>query len=65
MPSTVVDTMIYDPTSKTLRVRFVSGSIYEYLNVPPEIYESMRTAGSKGIYLNQHIKDHFEFRKIK
>ena len=65
MPSSVVSGMRYDPVSATLRVIFVSGMIYDYKNVPATIYEAMKTAGSKGKYLNKYIKGCYPFKKIK
>jgi hypothetical protein len=65
MPSSVIANMIYDAASSTLRVVFVSGAIYEYRKVPAAIYSAMKTARSKGTYLNQHIKPNFAFKKIK
>ena len=65
MPSSVVSTFRYDPASATLRIIFVTGMIYDYLNVPEKIYEALRNATSKGRYLNQNIKGHYEFKKIK
>ena len=65
MPSSVVSTMSYDPSTSTLRIVFVSGMIYEYKNVPEDIYVAMKTSGAKGIYLNKHVKGKFQFEKIK
>jgi hypothetical protein len=65
MPSSVVANMNYNPLSSTLRVIFVSGMIYDYLKVPEKVYMAMKTSDSKGAYLNQHIKGHYEFKKIK
>jgi hypothetical protein len=65
MPSTVISSMNYDVATATLRVTFVSGMIYEYKEVPEEIYIAMKTSGAKGIYLNRHIKGKFPFEKIK
>ena len=64
MPSSVIANMIYQEETGVLRIIFVSGSIYEYLDVPPAVYAEMKTSGSKGIYLNKHIKKQFKFKKI-
>ena len=64
MPSTVIASMNYNAETATLRVTFVSGVIYDYKNVPEEVYVAMKTSGAKGIYLNQHIKGKYEFEKI-
>ena len=65
MPSTVIAKTIYDIPHKILRVIFLSGAIYDYLNVPEDVYEEMEKAFSKGEFLNTHIKNHFTFKKIK
>lgn len=65
MPSTVISPMHYDPVTLTLRVLFVSGLVYDYKEVPEEVYLAMKTSGSKGIYLNQHFKGKYAFEKVK
>lgn len=65
MPSTVISSFSYDNATATLTVKFISGMVYEYKNVPEEVYLAMKTSGAKGIYLNQSIKGKYEFEKIK
>ena len=64
MPSTVIASMDYNLENGTLRVTFTSGMIYDYKDVPEEVYIAMKTSGAKGIYLNQHIKGKYKFEKI-
>jgi len=64
MPSSVIASIQYNEQLHTLRVIFVSGMVYDYLNVPPGIYAAMKRSGSKGTYLNRYIKGHFDFKKI-
>lgn len=64
MPSSVVSKMQYDPESEVLRIVYVSGMVYDYKNVPPEVYEAMKASGSKGTFLNRHIKTNYEFEKV-
>lgn len=64
MPSSVVAKMIYNEEKHTLRIVYVSGMVYDYKNVPWEVYEAMKTSGSKGTYLNKHIKGNYEFEKV-
>lgn len=64
MPSTVVSNMAYDAVTSTLRIKFVSGLVYDYKNVPVEIYQAMKSSGSKGIYLNRYVKGNYTFKKI-
>lgn len=65
MPSSVISTMSYNAATSTLRIEFVSGMIYDYKNVPQEIFQAIKTSGAKGIYLNKHIKGRYRFEKIK
>jgi len=64
MPSSVVSKMSYFPKSKVLRITYVSGTIYDYKDVPEDVYEAMREAFSKGTFLNEHIKGNFDFEKV-
>jgi hypothetical protein len=65
MPSSVVAHMIYDADTRTLRIIFVSGMIYDYKEVPESVYLAMKSSGSKGIYLNKHVKGHYAYEKIQ
>jgi hypothetical protein len=65
MPSSVIYKITYNASSLTLRITFVSGSIYDYRNVPIEIYQGMKSAASKGTYFNQYIKGKYSFEKIE
>jgi len=65
MPSNVIAHMSYDVVTQVLSIVFVSGSIYHYLSVPEQEYQAMKSAFSKGTYLNTHIKNKYPFRKIK
>jgi hypothetical protein len=64
MPSTVISSINYEDDSNTLRIIFVSGMIYDYKNVPEDVYFSLKISGAKGIFLNQKIKGKFPFEKI-
>ena len=65
MPSSVVASMKYNREKHKLRVTYVSGHIYDYKNVPEVIFEKMKAASSKGVFLNRIIKSGFDFEKIK
>lgn len=65
MPSSVVAHMKYDPLTAVLRITFVSGLVYEYMNVPEQVYTSLKISGSKGRFLNRYIKGHYRYKKIE
>ena len=65
MPSSVIHHFIYDQASSRLRVFFLSGIAYDYTNVPKELYDKLRSAISKGKFLNKHIKGKYPFEKVE
>ncbi|MEJ7692414.1 KTSC domain-containing protein [Daejeonella sp.] len=64
MPSSVVDTINYFPETLILRVTFVSGLIYDYKDVPSQVFKALKVAGSKGRFFNFHIKGKYEYDRI-
>jgi len=64
MPSSVIAAIKYDVSTSTLRVIYISGSVYDYKDVPEKVYKEMKEAFSKGEFLNKHIKPNYEFEKI-
>jgi len=65
MPSSVIASIEYNALSSTLRVIYVSGTVYDYKNVPEQVYVAMKTSFSKGAFLNRHIKGRYAFEKAK
>ena len=53
----------YDPASRTLEIEFKNG-VYQYSDVPLEIYEALMAAASLGGYFIQNIKDAYPASKI-
>ncbi len=62
--SSNISSIGYDEKSRTLEVEFHSGGIYQYFDVPSNIYDGIMSAGSKGQYFSQHIKGYFRFVKV-
>ncbi|HET6766478.1 MAG TPA: KTSC domain-containing protein [Chitinophagaceae bacterium] len=65
MPSSVVAAIKYDAPASTLRVIYVSGSVYDYKDVPEKVYKQMKEAFSKGEFLNKQIKPNYAFEKVR
>ena len=63
MPLSVIRDYAYDPARRVLTITFVSGEVYDYFDVPPEVHQRLREAGSRGRYFGDHIRDRFRFRK--
>jgi KTSC domain len=54
----------YDPDTETLEVEFLNGSIYQYFNVPQNMYDKMMKDGSKGRFLNTYIKNAYPYSRV-
>ncbi len=51
--------------SRVLEIEFESGRVYQYYDVPQDIFEGMQNAESKGRYFNAHIRGQFDYQEIK
>lgn len=54
----------YDQITKLLEIEFKGGRLYQYSSVPPQIYEGLMNAASKGKFFHAHIRDTFSYKKI-
>ena len=63
--SSNIDTVHYDNHHMLLSVTFHDGSVYNYANVPPEMYKALINAPSKGGYLHHHIKEKYITTKLR
>ena len=54
----------YDPEKKQLRIEFNNGSVYEYSQVEPDIYEQLVNAPSVGQFFNANVKWNFPYVRV-
>jgi len=54
----------YNTNTKKLQITFNNGAIYEYDDVPHEVFASMNLAESQGKYFNANIAKNYTYRKI-
>ena len=55
----------YNTKSKTLTTTFNNGSIYEYYDVPWELFTKFRMAESQGKHFNVNISRNYKYKKLK
>ncbi|MDP3370812.1 MAG: KTSC domain-containing protein [Brevundimonas sp.] len=65
MPSSVIRQFSYDEPRSRLRVTFTSGDVYDYLDVPPMIFDELKAAASKGRFFSARIRDRYTFERIR
>lgn len=54
----------YDQNANILEIEFHGGSIYQYFNVPENIYLALMKAVSKGTYFYDNIKQCYKYKRI-
>ncbi len=59
--STMLRAVRYDSTGHVLEVVFRNGRPYHFVNVPPNEYENLLSASSKGRYFLNHIRDAYPY----
>lgn len=62
--SSNVESIGYDEGTQTLRIKFLTGTIYEYKNVPIMEFEQLKNATSVGSYLNRNIARNYPYEKV-
>lgn len=63
--SSMVAAIGYDAALQALVVLYNSGKAYQYLEVPPEVFQGFQEANSKGRYLLDHVIDHYPYAVFK
>jgi len=63
--SSVMTFVKYDDDASELDITFTSGKTYRYREVPPEIYDGLLEAESKGEFFNDNIKDVFAYSEVR
>lgn len=55
----------YDPVSRTLEVEFTNGSIYQYTGVSTTIYQELMAASSHGTYFARYVRTSYPYTRIR
>lgn len=53
----------YDESNRILTVEFKNGGTYDYYDVPPIVFEQMKSAPSKGQFLAQQVKGNYRYAR--
>lgn len=54
----------YDENTSTLEIEFLNNTIYQYFDVPQQVYGGIMSADSHGQYLAQNIKGVYRYSKV-
>jgi len=62
--SSAVHAIGYDVESRVMEVIFTGGGIYNFENVPPEVFTEFIRATSKGAYFQDHVRGRFRHFRL-
>ncbi|MDT0202473.1 KTSC domain-containing protein [Nocardioides sp. AE5] len=54
----------YEPRTRTLRLQFRHGGLYDYLDVPEEVFDSLTTSAHPWTEWQAHIKSAYVYRRL-
>lgn len=63
--STAIARTGYSGAKRILRLEYRNGRIYDYFDVPPEIYKEMLSADSAGEFVNLEIKPNYDYSEVE
>lgn len=55
----------YEGKGRILEIEFVSGAVYQYLDVPAAVHKGLMRAESKGRYFNNEIRDVYNYQPVE
>jgi len=58
--SSAIEAVGYDAVTHRMKIRFTSGTVYDFCGVPESVHSGLMRAFSKGTYYNEHIKDRYQ-----
>jgi len=63
--SSVFTSVAFDEDHRQLYVRFHSGKLYRYFDFPPDQYDELLAAESKGGYFAENIPGKFLYEEVR
>lgn len=62
--STMIRSYGFDSSTSTLEVEFNNGAIWQYFDVPENLYYEMKVSSSCGKFFNTNIRGHYSESKV-
>ena len=62
--SKMFTSVAYDEEKQVLHLRFRSGEVYRYFELPAAEYQALLDAESRGRFFLAHIRDHFRYERM-
>lgn len=63
--SSMISAVGYDPSHRLLEIEFTSGRVYQYSDVPKDVFDDLMSADSKGRFFLGYIEGVYLYRKVR
>lgn len=63
--SSAIERVGYDEAEAILEIEFRHGGVYQYFDVPEEVYRDLLTAQSRGRYYHDRIRGEYDYRQLR
>ena len=64
LASSMIASAGYDAPARVVEIEFVTGAVYQYLDVPPDLYQALLDAPSQGRFFHSRIRTVFRYHRI-
>lgn len=54
----------YDGGGRRLRLQYIGGDSYDYLDVPSSVFQGLLDAPSKGRFVNWQVKPYYPYERV-
>jgi len=62
--SSTIRAIGYDKDRRVLEIEFLTGSVYQYFDVPEAVFTEILRASSAGQYLNANIRGQYRYGRV-
>jgi len=64
VPSKEITQVGYQEHSETLEIKFERGAVYQFFNVPADVFNGLMNAASKEGYYQSNIGERFPYSRV-
>jgi hypothetical protein len=62
--SSTIRSVAYDQENMTMEVRFTNERVYQYFDVPEQVFQGLLVAPSAGAYLNANVRNFYRYAQV-
>ena len=63
--STNIASAGYDESQRMLEILFTSKTLYQFFEIPKDLFLKLMDSESKGTFFHEHIKDRFQYQRLE